>query len=103
MALGRHPFIHVSTSCSLVRLHGSWASRREIAGEKMMFEIHTLVRSCSSRSQRGGDGHGWRALSGPEMTLGYEGESWTRCFLPFSSRRSPAKVANEQASAEQGI
>jgi len=69
----------------------------------MMVQIHTLVRSCSSRSQRGGDGRGWRYLSGPETALANEGEIWTRCFLPFSSRRRPAKVANEQISAEQGV
>ena len=68
-----------------------------------MIEMHTLVRSCSSRSQRGGDRRGWRAPSGPEMALANEGEIWTRFFLPFSSRRRPAKVANEQAAAEQGI
>jgi len=65
--------------------------------------MHTLVRPCSSRSQRGGDGRGWGYLSGPETALANEGEIWTRCFLPFSSKRRLAKVANEQASAGQGI
>jgi len=35
-------------------LDGSWAWRRGGRRWKMMMEIRTWVRSCSSRSQRGG-------------------------------------------------
>ena len=67
------------------------------------FEIRTWFGHVRVGVNEGGDGHGWRALSRPEMALAHEGEIWTRCFLPFSIRRRPAKVANEQASVEQGI